>query len=123
MTLQVIAPIGVLALEKNENNNISTELKDGSKNVDFNYKFSLSETFDLIYNQETIEKYIIAYINTKIGTEYIVDVDESENTLLFQSRESILQGLPIPRQGNHSLAQVVADSKRHHRIEAHFHYF
>ena len=80
MTLQVIAPIGVLALEKNENNNISTELKDGSKNVDFNYKFSLSETFDLIYNQETIEKYIIAYINTKIGTEYIVDVDESENT-------------------------------------------
>ena len=76
LTLQIAAPIGGLGLEETNTLVISSEVKDGSENVDFNYEFSLSNTFDLIYNKEKIEDYIKAYINNKIGTDYIVEVNK-----------------------------------------------
>lgn len=41
LTLQISAPIGVLALEEKNTLDISSEIKDGSENVDFTYEFSL----------------------------------------------------------------------------------
>ena len=87
LTLQIASPIVVLALEETNNLDISSTIKDGSENVDFNYEFGLSETFDLIYNNEKVEEYIKSYINNKIGTDYTVDVNEEENTYIIVKEE------------------------------------
>ena len=116
LTLQIAEPIGVLALEEKNTLDISSEIKDGSENVDFTYEFSLSDTFDLIYNNEKIEDYIKAYINNKIGTDYIVEVNKEESTYTITKDEqeiysgtfsySLYQKLEITRNNEDKLEDI-----------------
>ncbi len=116
LTFQVASPIGVLALEQEQSVDISSNIKDGSKNVDFNYEFSLSDTFDLIYNNEKVDDYIKAYINNKIGMNYIVEVNKEESTYTITKDEqeiysgtfsySLYQKLEITRNNENKLEDI-----------------
>ncbi len=91
MILYMMMPFSVFALTQTE---ISSYLKDGSSDVDFNYEFNIADTFDVIYSNTNIEEYIQEYIWSKIGNNYAVSIHISNiNTYKISENETeIYQG-------------------------------
>ncbi len=88
--LSTMSPFLVYALNQED---VSTYLKDGSNEVDFNYKCNLNETFDIVYNQGNIAEYIKNYIHSKIGNEYEVKVEENNKYKIILNQEEIYSGI------------------------------
>ena len=100
LTFQIISPIGVLALEQTSAENNTKDTLESENNQakiekNFDYKISLLDTFDIIYNNKKKEDIIKTYIQNEITSdgEITINLAEDENTYtITKENEEIYSG-------------------------------